>query len=73
MGNIQHAQVDSKECRKTRGKRTGDGSAVSRAVSLVQDEAELLQLFRDLEPSQQTELLSIARGMATSHQGVHND
>jgi hypothetical protein len=63
--------VDSKEHRKTRGKRNGDGSAVSRAVSSVQGEAELLQLFRELEPDQQAELLSIAKGMAASNQSVH--
>ncbi|WP_158442836.1 hypothetical protein [Rhodopirellula baltica] len=71
VGNIQHAQVDSKEHRKTRGKRGSSSSAVSRAVSSVQGEAELVRLFRDLEPSQQAELLSIAKGMAASHKGVH--
>ncbi|KLU05720.1 hypothetical protein RISK_002352 [Rhodopirellula islandica] len=44
---------------------------MSRAVSLVQDAAELLQLFRDLEPRQQAELLSIAKGMTASRQSVH--
>lgn len=39
---------------------------MSRAVSSVQGEAELVRLFRDLEPSQQAELLSIAKGMAAS-------
>jgi hypothetical protein len=40
--------------------------AVSLAVSSVQGEAELVQLFRDLEPTQQAELLSIARTMQDS-------
>ncbi|GAB5513738.1 MAG: hypothetical protein Rhob2KO_14630 [Rhodopirellula baltica] len=46
---------------ETKGMLHEDRLAVSRAVSSVQDEAELLQLFRDLEPGQKTELLRLAK------------
>ncbi|WP_144060160.1 hypothetical protein [Rhodopirellula sallentina] len=66
----EHAQVDSKEYRKTGEKRTGDESAVSRAVSLVSEvdkqTEELLSIWHRMNDSQRRKLLIAARTIAAN-------